>query len=116
MRICALIVLLAACATAHAQEIPMVTGEHWTQSSNDAKKAYLVGLANMVQVEIAYAGSNPASDGQTVMPRLARGMRGQTLDGVSQALDAWYAKNPGRIQRPVLEVIWFEMAVPGQTK
>ena len=28
-------------------------------------------------------------------------------------LDDWYAKNPGSLQRPVIETIWFEMAVPG---
>ena len=108
--------LAALCGTAQAQEVPLVTGEHWTKSSDQVKKAYLVGLANAVQVEVAYAGANQAPDAQTVMPRLAKGMKGQTLDGVREALDAWYAKNPDRIQRPVLEIIWFEMVVPGLKK
>lgn len=111
---CALVA--APWVNARAQEVPVVTGEHWTKSSEQVKKAYLVGLANAVQIELAYAGSNQASDAQSVMPRLARGMKGQTLDGVRDALDAWYAKNPDRIQRPVVEIIWFEMVVPGLKK
>ncbi len=101
---------------AHAQEIPMVTGEHWTTSTEAAKKAYLVGIANLVQVETAFYAANPPADSQNFVPRLARGLKGQTLDSVRQGLDSWYSANPGRLQRPVLETIWFEMAVPGLKK
>jgi hypothetical protein len=115
--------LLAACTAlafawggAHAQEVPVVTGQHWTTSPEQVKKAYLIGIANAVQVERAYAGNNPPSDAQSVFPRLTRGMRGQTLDGVLEALDAYYAKNPDKLGRPVIETIWFEIVVPGLNK
>ena len=105
--------LAASSGVARAQEVPIVTGEHWTTSSETVKKAYLVGIANVMQVETAYFGSNPPSDAQSFVPRMVRGLKGQTLDGVRQKLDEWYAANPGRLQRPVIETIWFEMAVPG---
>jgi len=108
--------LAGAWGVAHAQEVPMVTGEHWTASSEAAKKAYLIGLTNLAQVEMAFYAANPPSDAQNFVPRLVRGLKGQTLDGVRQGLDRWYAANPGRLQRPVLETIWFEMAVPGLRK
>jgi len=108
--------LAGAGGVAHAQEVPMVTGEHWTASTEAAKKAYLVGIANLVQVETAFYAANPPSDSQNFVPRLARGLKGETLDSVRQGLDRWYAANPGRLQRPVLETIWFEMAVPGLKK
>ena len=106
----------AACSSAFAQEIPVVTGEHWTKSSDQVKKAYLVGIANAVQVEAAFGGTNPPSDVQSLVPRLVKGMKGQTLNGVQEALDKWYAANPDKLQRPVLETIWFEMVVPGLKK
>jgi hypothetical protein len=43
-------------------------------------------------------------------------LKGQTLDSVRQGLDKWYAANPAKLQRPVLETIWFEMVVPGLQK
>ena len=101
---------------AHAQEVPMVTGEHWTTSTEAAKKAYLVGVANLVQVETAFYAANPPSDTQNFVPRFAKGLQGQTLDSVREGLNRWYAANPGKLQRPVIETIWFEMAVPGLQK
>jgi len=99
-----------------AAEIPMVTGEQWTRSSEDVQKAYLVGVANLTQVENAYFEGNPPSDKQSFVPRLVKGMQGQTLDSVREGLNRWYAANPGKLQRPVIETIWFEMAVPGLQK
>ena len=112
--------LVAACAVAalaggaaQAQEIPLVTGEHWTKSTEQSKKAYLVGLTNMLQVEVAYQAGNTLPDSQTVVPRFAKGLKGHTLDGAIAKVDAWYAKNPGRMQQPVIETIWYELVVPG---
>ena len=110
------IALMALAGGVWADEAPVVTGEHWTRSSDDVKKAYLIGIDNLLQVETAYFGANPPSDDQSFVPRLARGLRGQTLDSVREALDRWYAANPGRLQRPVLETIWFEIVVPGLKK
>mgnify|MGYP003477141531 FL=1 len=111
---------LAACMTmtvaaggTRAAEIPMVTGEHWTTSSDDMKKAYLIGIANIVHVETGYTAENPPSDEQSVLPRLIRGLKGQTLDSVREALNAWYAAHPDQLQRPVIETLWFELVVPG---
>ena len=110
------IVLAVATGIARAEEIPLVTGEHWTKSSAEMKKAYLVGIANIVLVETAYEGASPASDAQSMLPRMVRGLKGHTLDSVSNTLDKWYAAHPDRMQRPVIETIWFEMVVPGLNK
>jgi hypothetical protein len=105
-----------AISPAQAAEVPMVTGEQWTRSTADVQKAYLVGLVNLTQVESAYFASNPPTDTQSFVPRLVKGMQGQTLDSVREGLNKWYAANPGKLQRPVIETIWFEMAVPGLQK
>ena len=115
-------VMAAACTTlaivsgtALGDEIPLITGKQWTESSEPLKKAYLIGFANVVQVDIAYqaqTGSSP-SDTQSVVPRMAKGLKGQTLETVRDGLDRWYAAHPDRLQRPVIETIWFEMIVPG---
>lgn len=105
--------LASAGSIAHAQAIPIVTGEQWVHSSADVKKAYLVGISNLLDVERAYYASNPPPDNQDIAPRFAKGMQGKTLDGVRENLDAWYAANPAQLQRPVIETIWSEMAQPG---
>jgi len=99
-----------------AAEIPIITGEHWTKSSAEVKKAYLLGFANTIQIELAYQGKTPVSDAQSAVSRVASGMKGHTLDSVREGLDKWYAANSDRLQRPVIETIWFEMVVPGLQK
>jgi len=102
--------------SAVAEEVPLITGEHWVKSTDQMKKAYLIGMANMVLIETAYEGSNPPSDAQSILPRMVKGLRGQTLDSVREALDKWYASHPDQLQRPVVETIWFELVVPGLKK
>jgi hypothetical protein len=49
-----------------AAEVEIVTGEHWVKSTPELKKAYLIGVANVLQIERAYHGkhNNPPSDSQ----------------------------------------------------
>ena len=103
-------------SSARAEEIPLVTGNHWTTATMEQKKAYLVGIANVIQLEAAYHSGNPPADAQSVVPRMARGLKGQTLDSAREALDRWYAAHADRIGRPVVETIWFELVVPGLAK
>lgn len=109
----ACLALAMTCGSASAAEVPLVDGTHWTKSTEDVKKAYLVGLANLVQLEVAYNADNPLPEKNSLSPRLAKGLKGQTLATVQEALDKWYAANPGKLQRPVIETIWFEIALPG---
>ena len=53
-----LVVAALAAGGAHAQEVPLVTGEHWVKSSEPVKKACLVGMANILQVEAAHQAGN----------------------------------------------------------
>ena len=69
MTVAACMALAIAAGIARADEIPLITGEHWTKSTDQVKKAYLVGIANVLQVETAYAGTSPPSDTQSIVPR-----------------------------------------------
>ena len=66
----ACLVLMMAWGTARADDIPLVTGEHWTRSTEQVKKAYLVGIANVIQLERAYAAANPPAEGAGLDPLL----------------------------------------------
>ena len=114
--VAACLTLAALSGSGRAQDVPLVTGEHWTKSSDEVKKVYLIGIANLGQVETAYNAGNPPPDAQSIIPRMAKGLNGQTLDSVREGLNKWYAAHPDRLQRPVIETIWFEMVVPGLQK
>jgi hypothetical protein len=112
----ALMALVSMAGIAGAEEIPLVTGEHWSKSTEEMKKAYLAGIANIVQVEMAYQAPNAAADAQSIVPRMVKGLKTETLDSVRETLNRWYAAHPEQMQRPVIETIWFEMVVPGLKK
>jgi hypothetical protein len=57
--------MLAVCVTlavvsggARADEVPPVTGEHWTKSTEQIKKVCLIGIANVIHLEAAYRAAN----------------------------------------------------------
>jgi hypothetical protein len=93
---------------------PLVTGEHWAKSrTSHWRKVYLIGIANMIQVG---AGGKYADRRPSVVPRMVKGLKGETLDTVREGLTKWYAAHPNQLQRPVIETLWFEMVVPGLQK
>ena len=112
----ACLALSALSSGARADEVPLVTGEHWVKSSDELKKVYLIGIANLAQVETAYSSANPPADAQSIVPRMVKGLKGETLDTVRERLNKWYAAHPDQLQRPVIETIWFEMVTPGLQK
>jgi hypothetical protein len=99
---------------ARAESIPIVTGQQWVQSTDEQKKAYLVGISNVMDIERAYAGNMANSN--DLAQRFGKGLQGQTLDSVRQGLDSYYAANPTMIQHPVIETLWFQMVMPGLKK
>ncbi|WP_433740258.1 hypothetical protein [Pseudomonas putida] len=107
------VALVTASGMARAEGVAMITGEQWVQSTEQLKKVYLIGIANAFEVEAAYSKAKPPTDEQSLIPRFARGLKGQTLDTVRERLNQWYAANPDQVKRPVLETIWFEMVLPG---
>ncbi|MFF7400355.1 hypothetical protein ACFZAI_28145 [Achromobacter sp. NPDC008082] len=96
-----------------ADPAPLVTGKQWTESDASHKKAFLLGVANLLQVERAYQEKRKLTDTQTLVPRFATGLQNQTLDSVRDTLDKWYAANPTKLDRPVMETLWFEVVAPG---
>lgn len=104
------IAIAAALPRARAEEIAEVTGVHWVKSTDSEKKAYLIGIANIAHIELAYQGGALTDDQRDPSAHGARA-QGRTLDSVRLGLDAWYAANPARLDRPVIETIWYEMVV-----
>ena len=109
---------VSVCTGAQAQSIaddpdaPIATGEHWTTAQPNAKAAYLLGIVNFLEIEQAMQGGTPPGDDVSLVPVMVRGLKDMTLRQIGDALDDWYANHPDQLSRPVLEVIWFELAEP----
>jgi len=95
-------------------DLPFVTGAHWMQSSEVERNAYLYGLGNMVELQQALVDDHQST--RKLNDVLIRGLSPMDLVGVKQALDDWYAAHPADGDRPVLSVLYHEIALPLATR
>ena len=72
-------------------------------------KAYFLTMEYVSQME--YAQPTPARD-QTTVQSFWEGLDGMTMEGIVEAVDGWYGKNPNQLDVPVLVVIWNEIVEP----
>lgn len=119
MRLRCLAFTLAALAAAwlavpvHAKELKPVTGREWTRATEREKKAFLYGLGTMIQLEHELARQQGAPDSRaSLIPTFVRGLERTNLVGVMLFVDDYFARNPARMDRPVVDVIWRDMVLP----
>ena len=109
-----LILGMALPALAEDYEIPVVTGVQWTKSSLGERKAFLLGAATIIELDQEVQGKTPASNSS--IDTWARGLSHFTFDQMVAGLDKWYAAHPDKLDSPVVEVLWHEMAKPSADK
>ena len=103
-----LTLLLAVPALAVEYEAPVVTGEHWMKSTPQERKAFLVGAATIIELEQEVQGDTPPK--KTTIDVWCKGLAPYSFDQMVTAIDQWYAANPDKVTRPVVEVMWYELA------
>lgn len=105
-----LALLLAVPALAADYDVPVVTGEHWTKSTVQERKAFLIGAATIIELEQEVQGATPPP--KTTIDVWCKGLSAYNFDEMLAAIDRWYAANPDKVARPVVEVMWYELAKP----
>ncbi len=96
-----------------AEDLVIVNGGHWEGASLEQKRAYLFGIGNMLEVEEAMAGDDyEAMRGHSIVPVLLEGLSGTSIANMVTQLDKFYAANPDQVTRPVIEILYLEMALP----
>jgi hypothetical protein len=92
----------------------IVNGDLWLKSTNDLRKAFLVGAANMIALETAY-GRKMGTPTSPAVERATHALQGMTLDQIASRVTKWYEANPTRHDVPVIGVIWIDMVKPDST-
>ena len=95
------------------EDVPFVAGEAWLKTAAPLKRAYLIGVANLMSVEYAFQmETGPPPDKQTTIRRLFEEIDDISLDETVDRIDQWYKKHPDKMDMTVLEVIWVDMVRP----
>ena len=110
----ALVLAAALPALAEDYEIPIVTGEHWIKSTPQERKAFLLGASTIIELEQEVQGATPPP--KTTIDTWCKGLSHFTIDQMVTAIDKWYAEHADKQARPVVEVMWYELAKPNVDK
>ena len=92
-------------------DMKQVTGSHWSQSTDELREAYLYGVGNMLEMEQAMH-DDAISSKNSMVPVLIKALSPMTLDQVKDSLTNWFASHPDQADRPVVEVLYVEIALP----
>jgi len=112
-----LLVVFGTTAWAEGETDNIVKGKHWVGSSLEQKRAFLFGIGNVLVIERAMAGDDyETMRGRSIVPVLLEGMSGTPIADIVTQLDKYYAEHTDQINRPVIEVIYIEMALPNMQK
>ncbi len=102
-----------------SDEAPVVTLEHWRDSTPGERYAFLIGFVTMLELEKEWQGR----DGRGVLPfeeslvgGWAEGLAHRPLTEIYNGLNGYLAGHPGDLERPVAEVMWFLFVRPRQTE
>jgi Na+-transporting NADH:ubiquinone oxidoreductase subunit NqrB len=100
--------IAAAAAQVIARESIVVDGSHWMNASAAERRAFLIGVGNMIVAETAYAKKN-GRDGQTAGALITKAVADMKLPQIEARITRWYETNPGKLSMPVMGVVWNDM-------
>jgi len=90
---------------------PDIDGKVWTHSTDSDKRAFLLGVSNAVVLEYHLRTKRSEEPSRFVKGWVAAFKDSSWSDMVSK-VDAYYANNPTKLRRNVLDVVWHEMIAP----
>ena len=111
---CVGIVVETTSSQAAAEDVPIVDGTLWMQSSDVEKRSYVIGAGNFISIEYLYQSKaeQPPTYHQSSVPDFYKYTDGLTLDEIIEAADNWYKNHPDDMDTPVLTVFWDTLVEP----
>ena len=105
--VCLTVVLaLVSVALAQGQQTKphphMWDGTHWKEFSKEIKVAYIKGIGNMADFEVAVSGKDKAG---CISAGFVDELKTKTVDGIVKEVDKYYKDNPGKMSTSVVEVV-----------
>ena len=107
--------LIAAAPVAAQTSAPQqrfANGSDWNSASVEGRRAFLFGIANAISVGVGWDERHVPAGQTTFARRAGAGLSGVSLGETMRRIDAWYAANPGKLDTPVVAVMWLEVAKP----
>lgn len=94
--------------------MPVLKGDQWLTMDENAKVAFIWGVAHVVTIEEVIMKKYPDQKRDTFVTKIveATSKSPMTMKQVVAAIDKFYADNPDKTGTPVMMVIWDTMIKP----
>ena len=99
----ALVLALAGAALSQGMKPEMWNGTHWKEFSQAVKVAYIKGIGNMADFEVAVGGKDRAG---FLAPAFVNDLKGKTIEDIVKEVDKYYKEHPDKSNTPVVEVVF----------
>lgn len=106
----AVLVATATSLPAHAQKLR--NGNDWMRASEEQRRAYMAGVSDMISAGARYDERNASNSPRTFARDAQTALAATTMDQGVQTVTTWYRANPNEMTKPVLSVMWRELALP----
>lgn len=97
----AIILALAGMALAQTGKPELWNGTHWKQFSQEIKVAYIKGIGNMADFEVAVSSKERVCLSAAFVDEL----KNKSINGIIKEVDAYYQENPQQLDKSVIEVV-----------
>jgi hypothetical protein len=98
----ALVLAVAGVALAQGTKAELWNGTHWKEFTKELKVAYIKGLGNMADFEVASSGRDRAG---CISVGFVDELKGKTVDSIVADVDKYYKEKPDKMNTPVVEVV-----------
>ncbi len=98
----AILLALAGLALAQGSKPQMWNGTHWKEFSKEIKVAYIKGIGNMADFEVAASGKERAG---CISAAFVDELKTMSIDEIINEVDAYYQENPQKLDTSVVEVV-----------
>ena len=103
----------AAAQTGPKLSAPAVTLKVWQDSSEQEQIAFLAGFISMLELEKEWQGQKAILPlHQSLAGSWATGLAGHKLQDIHKTVNTYIAANPGKMDKMVVEVMWYELVQP----
>lgn len=100
------LVLASAGALGEQKASPVVVdGNNWMSSSAGERRAFLIGVTNMLIAEAAYAKRH-GLDAPPMGAAITKGVSSMKLPEIEARITSWYEANPDGRDKLVMGVLW----------
>ena len=96
------------------KEMPVLKGDLWVKMTPDSKMAFVWGAGHVVTIEQVLMRQYPELKRESFVLKVAEANTNSTvkMQDVVTTVDNYYAKNPDKLDTPVIHVIWDTMIKP----